>query len=100
MPRKNNDNNPLQIRLRVKSLPKYVTPRKLYQRLMQNISDGKDIPESWDVEVWWRNPKTKHGQTKRWRSDDFASAVSESADRGGFNTILYDALSRRLRRVS
>src|SRR5215831_10005357 len=98
MPRKNNDNNPLQIRLRVKSLPKYVTPRKLYQRLMAVIKSGAEIPESWDVEVWWRNPKTKHGLTRKWRSADFVTVVSDS--REGFNALLYDALSRRMRRMA
>jgi len=98
MPRKNNDNNPLQIRLRVKSLPKSVTPKKLYQRLIENIREGRPLPPLWDVELWWRNPKTKHGLTKTWRSDDFESAVSDS--REGFNMLLFDALSRKLRKVS
>lgn len=98
MARKNNDNNPLQVRLRVKSLPQYVTPRKLYQRLMQVIKDGRDIPASWDVEVLWRNPKTRHGLTRKWRSDDFVSAVADS--REGFNALLYDSLARRLRRIA
>ena len=98
MARRNNDNNPLQIRLRVKSLPKYVTPRKLYQRLMKAIQEGSDIPPSWDVEVWWRNPNTRHGLSRKWRSDDFVSAVADS--NAGFNALLHDALARRIRRLS
>jgi len=96
--RKNNDNNPLQIKLRVNSLPKSITPKKFYRRLMAVIKEGRDLPPSWDVEIYWRNPGTRHGLTKRWRSDDFVSAVSDS--REGFNAILYDVLSRRLRRMA
>lgn len=97
MPRKNNENNPLQVRLKAKSLPKNLSPERYYARLMQVISEGRPLPESWDVEIHWRNPGTKHGVTKRWRSDDFESAVSDS--REGFNALLYDALSRRLRQI-
>jgi hypothetical protein len=99
MPRKNNDNNPLQIRLRVKSLPKSVTPAKLYRRLIQHLQNPDiSLPPLWDIEVWWRNPNTKHGLTRKWRSDDFESAVSGS--REGFNMLLHDALVRRLRTVT
>jgi hypothetical protein len=95
MPRKNNENNPLQIKLRAKSLPKSVTPKRYYQRLLQHLTEGKPLPPLWDVELSWRNPKTKQGLTKRWRSDDFESAVSDS--REGFNMLLHDAIRRRLR---
>ena len=100
MPRKDNRDNPLQIGLRVISLPK-VSPKRFHQRLIQFIDEGRPLPSSWQVEVRWRNPKTKHrpqNATWKWQTDDFESAVSESADRGGFNMILRDALVRRLRR--
>jgi hypothetical protein len=97
MPRKNNDNNPLQIKLRAKSLPRNLSPRRFYQRLIQVITEGKSLPPSWDVELYWRNPNVKHGLTKRWRSDDFESAVSDSRD--GFNILLHDALLRKLRKM-
>lgn len=97
MPRKDNENNPLQIRVRVISLPKSVTPKAFHQRLIQVITEGRSLPWSWQVEVGWRNPGTKHGLTKKWRFDDFESAVSDS--REGFNMLLHDALMRRLRRI-
>ena len=95
MPRKNNDNNPLQIRLRAISLPR-VKPQTYYRRLMQVITEGRPLPESWNVELHWRNPNVKHGLTKRWRKDDFESAVSDSRD--GFNMLLHDALARMIQR--
>ena len=95
MPRKNNDKNPLQIKLRVESLPR-VSPKRYYQRLLQYITQGRELPENWSIKVAWRNPKTKHGLTKRWREDDFESAVDGSRD--GFNALLHDALVRRLRK--
>jgi hypothetical protein len=97
MPRKNNKNNPLQIRVRARSLPKGVSVKRYLQRLIQHMTEQKPLPESWDVELSWRNPKTKVGLTKRWRSDDFESAVSDS--REGFNDLLHQILVRRLRRL-
>ena len=97
MPRKNNDNNPLQIKLRAKSLPRTVTPTKYYQRLLQFLTEGRELPRAWIIELHWRNPGTKHGMTKRWRFDDFESAVSDS--RAGFNALLEDAIRRRLVRI-
>lgn len=96
MARKNNDNNPLQVRLRARSLPKNLKPLRYYQRLMQFIKDGTALPSSWDVEIGWRNPKTKYGHTRVWRYDNFEDAVSDS--REGFNALVYDALARQLRR--
>lgn len=98
MARKDNENNPLQIKLRVDSLPKSVTPKKFYRRLIDVVAGRAEMPSSWIVNVAWRNPKTKHGETKRWQEGDFETVVSDSADRGGFNQILQDALVRRLRR--
>lgn len=97
MPRKDNSNNPLQIRLRARSLPKGVSPKRYLQRLIKHMTEGQPLPESWDVELGWRNPKTKHGMTRKWRYDDFESAVSDS--REGFNALLHDVLVRRLRRL-
>jgi hypothetical protein len=97
VPRKNNDNNPLQIRLRVNSLPKRVTPEMFHRRLIEVLKGKRDLPPLWDVEIGWRNPGTKHGLTKKWRYADFETAVSDS--REGFNVLLYDVLVRRLRRI-
>jgi hypothetical protein len=84
------------MRLRVISLPK-VTPKKFYQRLIEHMKNGTPLPASWDVELGWRNPKTRYGATKRWRYDNFEDAVSDS--REGFNSLLHDILVRRLRRL-
>jgi hypothetical protein len=97
MPRKDNSKNPLQIKLRARSLPKRVTVETYHRRLLQFIHEGKPLPAGWDVEISWRNPATKHGATKRWRSDDFESAILESRD--GFVKAVAVALSRRLRRM-
>jgi hypothetical protein len=94
--RQNNDNNPLQIRLRARSIPK-ISPKRFYQRLIQHMTQGRPLPDSWIVEIGWRNPATKYGRTRRWQYDDFESAVSDS--RAGFNDLLHDALVRRLRRL-
>jgi len=98
MARKNNDNNPIKLSLRVNSLPKNITPKRYYSRLIQFITDGRELPKSWNVEIGWRNPKTHHGLTRLWRWDDFESAVSDS--REGFNSILLAVLQDRLKRFS
>jgi len=95
MPRKTNRNNPLQIALRAKSLPKGVTPKKYFGRLLDHIRFGTPLPSSWDVVVGWRNPGTKSGRTKRWQFDEFEDAVSDS--REGFNALLYDVIERKFR---
>jgi len=100
MPRKNNDNNPLQIRLRVESLPKSVKPKAYFRRLIQFITEGRELPPAWDVRVMWRNPKTKHygyNRSWKWQEGDFETVVSDS--REGFNALLHDALLRRYRRL-
>ena len=97
MPRKDNKNNPLQIRIRAVSLPKGVTPEKYHERLLAVIHEGAALPRGWNVEIHWRNPSTKVGATKQWRSDDFESAIDES--RSGFVAAVSVALSRRLRRM-
>lgn len=98
MPRKDNSRNPLQLKLRARSLPKRVTPRQYFARLMEHIRFGTPLPESWDVEVGWRNPGTRAGRTKRWQFDNFEDAVSDS--REGFNALLYDAIERHFRRAT
>lgn len=95
MARKDNARNPLQLKLRARSLPRGVTPRKYFGALLNHIKYGAALPESWEVEVGWRNPKTRAGRTKRWQYDDFENAVADS--REGFNALLYDAIARRFR---
>ena len=95
--RKNNNNNPLQVKLKVLSLPKGVSAKRFNQRLIEHIDEGRPLPRSWDVEISWRNPKTKHGATKRWRSDPFEDAIADS--RSGFVSLMRDVLVRRLRRL-
>ena len=68
MPRKDNRNNPLQIRVKALSVPKSVSPTRYLERLMQNISEGRPLPNGWDVRVMWRNPKTKHAAGLNMRS--------------------------------
>lgn len=97
MPRKTNKNNPLQVRMRARSLPKGTTPKKYLQRLIQHITEGRPLPESWDVEIGWRNPETKIGRTRKWRYDGFEDAISDS--REGFVSLIQDVLVRRLRRI-
>lgn len=95
MPRKNNRNNPLQLSLKARSLPKGVTPKKYFGRLLDHIRFGTPLPASWNVEVSWRNPGTKSGRTRRWQTDNFEDAVADS--REGFNALLYDAIYRKFR---
>lgn len=96
MARKSNKNNPLQIRLRAGSLPKNVSPRRYYQRLIQHIQEGRELPESWDVQIGWRNPNTKFGRTKNWQWDSFEDAIADS--REGFVSLVHGALVRQLRK--
>lgn len=103
MARRNNDNNPLQLSLRVNSLPKTITPKRYYTRLIQFITEGKELPPSWDVQVQWRNKGTRHfaGNTSwKWNAGDFETVVSDSADRGGFNSILLGVLQQRLEKFT
>lgn len=97
MPRKSNANNPLQMKLRVNNLPKNVSAKRFHQRLIQHIVQGDPLPSSWDVEIGWRNPNTKHGRTKRWQYDDFENAIADS--REGFVNLVHAVLVRRLRRM-
>ena len=91
--RKDNSRNPLQLSLRARSLPRGVTPKRYFARLMDHVKTGRPLPESWDVEIGWRNPGTASGRTKEWQFDNFEDAVSDSRD--GFNSLLYDVLRRK-----
>ena len=95
--RKDNRNNPLQIRIQAASIPKSVRPETYLQRLMQNITEGRELPPKWDVRIHWRNPGTRHGLTKQWRYDSFEDAIAES--RPVFGEIVYGALQHQLRNL-
>lgn len=96
MPRKNNKKNPLQIALRAKALPPGVSPKRYFGRLMEHVRFGTPLPRAWDVEIGWRNPRSR-GRTRGWQFDEFEDAVSDS--REGFNSLLYDMLYRRFLRA-
>jgi len=103
MARKDNRDNPLQIGLRVNALPKTITPKRYYTRLIQFITEGRELPPSWDVQVQWRNRNTRHfagNTTWKWKAGDFETVVSDSAGVGGFNSILLGVLQDRLRRFT
>ena len=95
MPRKDNSDNPVRIRVYAVSLPKRVTPKLYLQRLI-NVIDGRaTMPPTWDVRLEWQNPRSS-GITRFVREDDFESAVTES--REGFNSIVRAQLVHMLRR--
>jgi len=97
MARKDNTNNPLQIRVEAVSVPRGTSPRKYLTELIRAIDTGSDLPRGWDVRLHWRNPNTLSGLTRNWRNDDFVDAVADS--RPGFNSIVRNALVKRLRRA-
>lgn len=97
MGRKTNRNNPLELALRARSLPKGVTPKKYFARLLDHIKTGRPLPASWDVDIGWRNRRTVSGRTRRWQFDPFEDAVSDS--REGFVALLADIITRKLRRA-
>ena len=99
MPRKSNRNNLLQIRVKARSIPKSVKPKR-YLQILLDVIDGRrnDVPPLWDVALFWRNPGTKHGLTRLWREDSFTDAVNES--RSGFVQIVRSELVRLLRRLT
>lgn len=97
MPRKNNARNPLQVRLRARSLPKGTSPKKFYRRLIEHMTTGRPLPSSWEVEIGWRNPGTIAGRTKHWQYDNFEDAVADS--REGFNGLLHSVLVSQLRKL-
>src|SRR5262245_43007237 len=97
MARKDNSRNPLQLRIEAVSVPKSVRPETYVQRLMDTITEGRELPSQWDVRLHWRNPGVKHGLTRRWRVDSFEDAVRES--RSGFNSILLWTLESMMHKV-
>lgn len=98
MARKNNENNPLQIRVKAASLPRGVTPRRYVGVLLDFIDGDRDeLPMGWDVRLAWRNPRTISGRTKHWQVDSFEDAIGES--RSGFVSIVRSALVRALKAV-
>lgn len=96
MPRKDNSDNPLQIRVEALSVPKGTTARVYLSRLIRAIDTGEDLPRGWQVLLHWRNPRSG-GKTRNWRNDDFVDAVADS--RPGFNGIVRRALVAQLRRA-
>lgn len=98
MPRRDNRNNPLQIKVKPVTLPKNVTQKRYFQVLLKAIDSGSDLPRGWQVDIHWRNPKTRMGATKRWRSDNFADAIADS--REGFVSIVRSEIAFRLRRMA
>lgn len=97
MARKDNANNPLQIRIEAISVPRGTKPRAYLSNLIRAIDGGYDLPRGYEVRLHWRNPNTMDGKTKNWRSDDFVDAIADS--RPGFNDIVRNAIVKRLRRL-
>jgi hypothetical protein len=100
MPRRDNARNPLEIRLRLESLPRRVSPITYYKRLLRCLDSGGDLalPDLWEVRVEWRN-RNSRGRTRFWQDGEFSEVVADSAERGGFNSILRGAIQSRLNRV-
>lgn len=96
MPRRDNRNNPLNIRIVAGTLPKSVTPHRYLTRLLEHIRTGRALPPKWEVTVYWQNPNSR-GITRIERGDDFESVVSES--RSGFVEIMARMIERRLRHL-
>lgn len=63
--------NPLQLRVRAVSLPKRLKPVTYLKTLIHSLDTGEPLPSSWDVEIHWRNPKTRSGRTRHWQNDEF-----------------------------
>lgn len=96
MPRKDNSKNPLEIRIEAISVPRRMTPEKYLKALLKTTRTGADLPRGLEVEIHWRNPNTKKGNTKHWRSDEFQDALSESTP--GFRGVVYESILKQLRR--
>lgn len=97
MSRKDNSRNPLQIRIEALSIPARMRQRPdLYLKsLLNHVRRGEDLPRGMEVAIHWRNPRTKHGLTKRWREDDFESAIADSS--AGFRMIVEQSILKKLR---
>ncbi len=85
--------NPLQIRIQVLRVPARMSPRQ-YVRLLLRALDTGDLPRGVKVELWWRNPATRHGATREWQSGEFTEVISESSP--GFSTVVRRTLHRKL----
>lgn len=96
MPRKDNSKNPLEIRIEAISVPRRMTPEKYLKALLKTAKTGAPLPRGLEVDIHWRNPKTKKGKTKHWREDDFQEALLESS--AGFRGVVYQSILRQLRR--
>lgn len=98
MPRKDNSNNPLQIRIQARSVPASYAgnPKKYLKALLNFIRHGEELPRGLVVDLHWRNPASK-GVSGDWRFDDFEDAISES--NSGFVTTVENSLIKRLRRL-
>ncbi len=97
MPRKDNRNNPLGIRIRPFSIPKSISSVSFFARLFQACEErlrngfAFPLPPAWDVRLWWINPRSR-GATRHWRWDDFIEAINESRD--GFVEIVKQIVGR------
>ncbi len=86
--------NPLELKIRMVSLPRKTKSLTYWQTLLRALDSGAELPRGWDVEISWRNPMTRSGVTKKWRSDAFADAVNES--RAGFITGVRDMIVSKI----
>lgn len=88
--------NPLQVRIQARSVPKGMSPKQ-YLRALLRATSGAELPRGVEVELHWRNPKTKNGKTKIWRHEEFEDAIAGSSL--GFVNVVRRAIMRRLGRV-
>jgi len=92
--RKNNDQNPLNLRIRAVTVPKNMTPDKFLRSLLAVIDDGADMPRGVEVELHWRNPATKHGKSRNWDSGEFIEVITDSSP--GFQTAVRRMIFKKL----
>lgn len=95
MPRKDNSDNPLQIRVQAVSLPKRTKAEKYLRRLIQSLDSAEPLPDRWEVLIHWRNPNTSSGRSKFWQQGPFNEVLADSS--AGFGLIVRAALVRQLR---
>jgi len=95
MPKKKRKRKPkiLQVRIQALSVPARMKPKAYLRALLRAINTG-ELPEGVEVELHWRNPATKHGKTKNWRSDEFTDAIAESSP--GFAGVVRRSIQKRL----
>lgn len=97
MARKNNNNNPLQIRIEAVSIPARMSPQSYLKHLLNYVRHGVEFPRGMEVNLHWRNPETKQGRTKNWQEDEFQDAFIDCSE--GFRGMVEGAILRQLRRV-